>query len=39
MRLALMQAYKNLGQTKDNPSVGCVIVKNNSVISLNISYV
>ncbi len=32
MRLALMQAYKNLGQTKDNPSVGCVIVKNNSVI-------
>jgi diaminohydroxyphosphoribosylaminopyrimidine deaminase / 5-amino-6-(5-phosphoribosylamino)uracil reductase len=33
MGLALMQAYKNLGSTKDNPSVGCVVVKNNSVIS------
>ena len=28
-----MRAYKNLGNTKENPSVGCVIVKNNSVIS------
>lgn len=33
MSLALMQAYKNLGNTKENPSVGCVIVKNNCVIS------
>ena len=33
MRLALMQAKKSLGNTKDNPSVGCVIVKNNHVIS------
>ena len=28
MNLALMQASKNLGNTKENPSVGCVIVKN-----------
>ena len=34
MRLALMQAQKNLGKTKDNPSVGCVIVKNGSIISV-----
>jgi pyrimidine deaminase RibD-like protein len=27
MRLALMQAEKSLGNTKENPSVGCVIVK------------
>ena len=33
MRLALAQAQKNLGNTKENPSVGCVITKNNSVIS------
>ena len=33
MRLALMQAKKNLGNTKDNPSVGCVVVNNNNVIS------
>ncbi len=33
MNLALMQANKALGYTKDNPSVGCVIVKDNSVIS------
>jgi len=33
MRLALMEAKKNLGNTKSNPSVGCVIVKNNCVIS------
>ena len=29
MSLALRQAQKNLGNTKTNPSVGCVIVKNN----------
>ena len=33
MNLALMQAHKTLGQTKDNPAVGCVIVKNDNVIS------
>ena len=31
--LALKQAKKNLGNTKENPSVGCVIVKNNCVVS------
>ena len=34
MRLALAQARKNLGNTNENPSVGCVIIKNNSVISV-----
>ena len=34
MRLALTQAQKNLGNTNENPSVGCVITKNNSVISV-----
>jgi len=33
MNLALKQAQVNLGNTKENPSVGCVLVKNNSVIS------
>ena len=33
MRLALAQAQKNLGNTNKNPSVGCVITKNNSMIS------
>jgi len=33
MNLALNQAKINLGNTKDNPSVGCVIIKNNSLIS------
>ncbi len=33
MNLALMQATKNLGNTKTNPSVGCVIVKNGCVIN------
>ena len=33
MRLALAQAHKNLGNTKENPSVGCVITKNNTLIS------
>ena len=32
MSLALMQAKVNLGNTKANPSVGCVIVKNNHVL-------
>tara|TARA_Y100001960_G_scaffold286408_1_gene323701 strand:- start:297 stop:1361 length:1065 start_codon:yes stop_codon:yes gene_type:complete len=33
MELALNQAKKNLGNTKTNPSVGCVIVKKNNLIS------
>ena len=33
MKLALLQAQKNLGNTKKNPSVGCVIVKNDCIIS------
>ena len=33
MKLALMQAQINLGNTKENPAVGCVIVKNNCTIS------
>ena len=33
MKLALMQAQKNLGNTKTNPTVGCVIVKNNCIIT------
>ena len=32
LRLALMQAYRSLGKTLKNPSVGCVLVKNSSVI-------
>ena len=32
MKLALNQARISLGNTKHNPSVGCVIVKNNNVI-------
>ena len=27
MRLALQQAERSLGNTKENPAVGCVIVK------------
>jgi len=33
LKLAFHQAEINLGSTSINPSVGCVIVKNNSVIS------
>ena len=33
MNLAFEQARKTLGNTKENPSVGCVIVKDNNVIS------
>ena len=32
MNLALEQASKMLGNTKENPSVGCVLVKNDTVI-------
>ena len=31
--LAFHLAVKNLGKTKTNPSVGCIVVKNESVIS------
>jgi len=34
MRLALAQAQKNLGNTNENPSVGCIIAKKNSVVSI-----
>ena len=37
--LALNLAEKNLGKTKSNPSVGCIVVKNNSVISSGITSV
>ena len=33
MRLALQQAHRSLGNTGTNPSVGCIIVKNDHVIS------
>ena len=33
MKLALEQAKRTLGNTKDNPAVGCVITKNNTLIS------
>lgn len=33
MRLALSEAQKALGKTKTNPAVGCILVKNNNVIS------
>ena len=33
IRLAYEQALINLGSTGNNPSVGCIVVKNNSVIS------
>ena len=33
MRLALNQALRSLGNTKENPSVGCIITKYNHAIS------
>ena len=33
MSIALEQAKRALGNTKENPAVGCVIVRNNNVIS------
>ena len=33
MNLALQEARKILGNTKENPAVGCVLVKNNIIIS------
>ncbi len=37
--LAFNLAEKNLGKTSKNPSVGCVIVKNNAVISSSVTSV
>jgi diaminohydroxyphosphoribosylaminopyrimidine deaminase / 5-amino-6-(5-phosphoribosylamino)uracil reductase len=34
MQIALNEAKKNLGNTSENPSVGCVITKDNSIIAL-----
>ena len=34
MSLAMQHAMLNLGNTNKNPSVGCVITKNNSLISV-----
>ena len=33
MKLALLQANRVLGNTQANPAVGCVIVKDNSIVS------
>ena len=33
IKLAIEKAKHNLGNTGDNPSVGCLVVKNNSIIS------
>ena len=33
INLAVEKAKLNLGYTGENPSVGCIVVKNNSVIS------
>ena len=37
MNLALLKAKKNLGCTGPNPSVGCVIVKNHSLITSTVT--
>ena len=39
MRLAFEKAYEHLGSTKENPSVGCVVVKDDSVISSGVTSV
>ncbi len=36
-KLAFNLAENNLGQTKNNPSVGCVIVKNDTIISSGVT--
>ena len=35
MSLAFLQAAKMLGNTKENPAVGCVITKNNTILNNN----
>ena len=37
--LAFKIAEKNIGKTSTNPSVGCLVVKNNSVISSGVTSV
>jgi len=37
MNLALKQAYLNIGNTKKNPSVGCVITNNNILIGSGVT--
>ena len=37
MGLALALAKENVGLTKENPSVGCVLVKNNQIISTGVT--
>ena len=34
MGIALNYAYRNLGNTNENPSVGCVITKKKTIISI-----
>ena len=37
MKLAFQKAYNHLGSTKENPSVGCVVVKNNELLSFGVT--
>mgnify|MGYP001462858053 CR=1 FL=1 len=37
MKLAFQKAYENVGSTKENPSVGCVVVKDGSIISSGVT--
>ena len=37
LNLAFQLAEKNLGQTEKNPSVGSIVVKNNTVISSGVT--
>jgi len=39
LNLAFQLAEKNLGQTEKNPSVGSIVVKNNTVISSGLTSV
>ena len=39
MNLAFQRANDYLGSTKENPSVGCILVKNGSVISLSLIHI
>ena len=37
MKIALDLSKKQLGKTGENPSVGCIIVKNNKVIASGVT--
>ena len=37
LSLAFNLAYNHLGKTKKNPSVGCIVVRNNTVISSGVT--